>query len=192
MSTKISEMEFFHKTNHASVEYLVKLSKVMEEMCFIAINPNQDRLELIDTLFSVYFKNKARVHEHSFLPSNHRTRFDFNVHISCPFSEQSMFRFPYCLLADHFGFNTPFLREEAIKWIDFAFKDIGTPLQEKTGARLYVYRIFQQLAGRLKKFGTFGTSSNFGKNLIIYEVDNWENGYPIFKEVMHDSDVCKV
>lgn len=177
MSSKISKLEFFTKVNHASPEYLFKLSKIMEESCLVPVNPNQDRFELIQTIEALYYKDKDKVHENSFLPPNHIDRFDFGIHYSCPFSEQSVYKYPYSIMADSFGYGKVFLRKDAIKVIQ---EIANIPYDD---ARETVYRIFQILTDklRLRKKGLWGESIK-EVNLILYEVESRDGDKVTFKE----------
>lgn len=174
---KLNPIDFDFKLNHAPLNYLNSVINIFETSFLIDINKNLNRIDLIRAAKCLYYKDKNLYTPELFIESNHKNRFNFNVHLSCPFDSISINKLPYSILADTFGFNNKFQRKDAIQTIDDVFLELELPKNGKN----YVYRIFQQIKYVFKCIGIFGDSFN-KETLILYEVDYWKDNMPIFKD----------
>jgi hypothetical protein len=178
MSCQLNPIDFDDKLNHAPIDYLNNVINVFETSFLVDINKNLNRIDLIKAAKCLYYKDKDLYLPELFIESNHKDRFNFNVHLSCPFGNSSINKLPYSILADTFGYSNKFQRKDAIQRINDVFLELGLP---KDGTN-YVYRIFQQIKYVFKNNGTFGNSFN-KDTLILYEVEYIKNNIPIFKDL---------
>jgi hypothetical protein len=174
---RLNEIEFYYRVNHADLEFLKSIAQSIEGLCLVATNPELTRIDLISTIGALYYKDPTKCLVNSFLPSNHVDRFGFNVHYSCPFSEYSEYKLPYSIMADTFGYNNVFTRDDARSRI----KEVSDKLNIYLDAKYLVYRIFQNFVTKLKPIGRFGESLDRRNKVVLYEVERWEEGKPIFK-----------
>jgi len=167
--------EFEIILNHAPKGELLNIATIMEESLFVPINMEQNRFEMIDTLFGVYYKEKERIHDNSFSEPNHLTTFDYKIHYSCPFNEENSMRYPYFIVADRFGFSTKISRKDARAAVKEAYDELNKYVDE----RYCIYRMIQILTFNFRDMGMFAKSFKDRKTFILYEVIDWKDGKAI-------------
>ena len=176
MKGKINELEFINTLCHMSKDRLLIIAQKFTEVTFVPINIEQDRIEVLDTLFAVYYKDIIKLHKNSLSQPDHIWTFDFNVHHSCPFTENSRFKLAYAIIADNFGFGNKITRDKAIEKIE----DVYIKRNKIVDGAKIMSRVLFQLNHIFPKFGDFGGNVERGI-FVLNEVEKWEKGVPLFK-----------
>jgi len=169
----ISEAYFLDKLNHTSEEYLHKIAKEASKIMLLNINLNQSKPNLVKTLYAVFYKVREELPENGILEPDGINTFSYDAHFSCPFSDNSEVKRFYMKLVDHFGFGKKFTRSEARSCLEEYAKQVGYPYPAKT----LVYRIFQRIKVKHKKFAT---SFKDKKHVMLNEVKRWNGDIPEF------------
>jgi len=176
---RMNKIEFEMLLQHAPETELQNVASIMEELLFVPINKDQNRIEMIDTLAAIYYKDKTKIHKNSFGTTNHLTLFDYSIHYSCPINEANTLRLPYFILVDKFGFNTKFSRVDARIAIKTAYDTLNIFVDENH----IVYRMFQTLSRNFNNLGIFTLSFKDRKHVMIYEVLDWNPSQPIINNM---------
>lgn len=175
---KMGKNDFLNKLGHSEESFIRKLAKDMEWQFFLPINLEQSKVELIDTLFAIYFKDTTKVHSNSFRKPDHLYTFDFKIHISCPITEASFYRLPYFLIVDKFGFNTWFSRKDAKDYVKKVFEFLEIYADAKG---IIVYRTFQMLRKLSVKGRPYYITKDNNKKLKILPISSdCKNGKDVF------------
>lgn len=166
----MTKEEFLYNLKHAHIDLVKNIAKELMKITFLDINLEQPKPNLVSTLYAVYYKSKDSLPENGILPPDNINTFSYKAHFNCPFSENSMYKKYYMLLADYFGYYKKFTRMEARKVVDDYFEKQNI---DKKGTHI-VYIVFTQLNIQFKNI-KFGKSYKDRRHLIFYEVEYWKD-----------------
>lgn len=176
--TKIGKEEFMFKLNHSDEKFIHNLADTFIKNWNVAINKDQSKIDLINTLFAVYFKDKKKLPKNGFTKPNKIDTFSFKSHFYCPISEDSFLKKYYMLLTDTFGFNKKINRNDIVSVLEKNIQQTNAPYD----AKQLIYRITDLIKSHHSNYeGKFMESLPGRKYVIFYNaVKKWDFFKPIF------------
>ena len=145
MAEKLPKEEFLKCLESGSMDAITKIATKIAEVTYLPINLEQNKKELINTLYGVYYKDKSVITDKSFLKADGIKTFPFEIYLNCPLSLDSKYMQYYMYLAYTIGFGKAIPTSKIIEKLGEFLKAINDnsdpkPLWYRLGNKLEKYK----------------------------------------------------